>query len=500
MKYIYNPVNPFFQFRIICLVCLIISVSITSVHALQSIDITRLPDNDKVIRAVITTQADLPELPHDTTTDMLLQTQGIIALVENQALTTLLKSSPRAKNNIDRPEGAATLYYIHLLGNTNTRTIEVMRTSTGWWIGEEIIHTNENENSPTNSQPMRVRINPVHLERISANWPKYLGSFSPKPITDSTTVNDPISQYIVLNKPYLCGWPFMDTQTLRRRTWPIIGNEDITTRRDLTQETLHIRLPQNYTPNKPAGLLVWINAGPSGLPPASFNQALDELNLISVGADNSGNERNAIDRYQLTLDGIATVSSRYHVEPRRIYVTGISGGGRISSMLYATVPDIITGAIPIVGINIYQAIPTGTGQYWPATYKKPPAKLFSLMKNHRIAVITGPADFNYNQCAASVHFLQSQRIDAKLFEDPNMAHEMPAPQQFLDAIKWVDEPYQMQINTEIKQAAKLLNQYLENNGEQKPKNTQDKQLLIRIMETAPWTEPAWTAFEIYNLN
>src|SRR5436190_9817436 len=141
--------------------------------------------------------------------------------------------------------------------------------------------------------------------------------------------------------------------------------------RDLEEEKFSVRLPRGYGPRQPAGLLVWVDAGPSGRPPAPFAAALDELGIACIGAGSSGNNRLVSTRYQLALDAVATAERKFHIDPRRLYVTGVSGGGRVSSMLLGCFPEVFAGAVPIVGISFYENVPIGTGKFWPAGYGKP---------------------------------------------------------------------------------------------------------------------------------
>ncbi|MBY0395041.1 MAG: hypothetical protein K2X91_01040, partial [Thermoleophilia bacterium] len=94
--------------------------------------------------------------------------------------------------------------------------------------------------------------------------------------------------------------------------------------RILSQERFYLRPPARYDPAHPVGLLIWVNAGPDGRPPEAFNKALDELGIAAVGPDNAGNDRPVVDRFQLALDALFAASERLHIDPRRVYITGIS--------------------------------------------------------------------------------------------------------------------------------------------------------------------------------
>lgn len=447
--------------------------------------------NDKPLRAVVTdstgmTFEDLTPLLEKNIPPMVRQLNGIIAVVEGRDLTQLLACAPRnVRRSIDRPSDAVRLYSLHIIGQRSSRALSVYTTSNGQWYLEEIVE------GALTVMPRCVELNPARFPTVAQNWRGFTGGIDAE---TSSQIGVPFK----MEPPYTPGWLYMDDKTLRARTFIAKPGERIGTARDLDNEVLRIRLPAGYDHKDPAGLLVWVHAGNNGSPPSVFNKTLDELNLICVGADNSGNERPVADRYQLALDGVATACKRYHVDTRRIYVTGISGGGRISSMLWATAPEVFTGAIPIVGINYFKAIPTGDGRKWPASYKKPPAKLHALMRKHRIAAMTGPPDFNYAPTVATIKLMRRDRFVAKLFEYPDMQHEMPTPDRFLEAIRWVDEPYQETRKREERESANWLERYQSNFGDTPVDGPEAEGLawLLKAMETGPYTESAWQAWDL----
>ena len=143
----------------------------------------------------------------------------------------------------------------------------------------------------------------------------------------------------------------LDEATVRDRLNAGRPTELPPTDRYLPDEQLFIRLPAGYTPRRPAGLVVWIDPTDSGRPPEGFSPAADAMNLIMIGAADAGNPRLATDRYQLALDAVASASSRFHIDPARVYVTGVAGGGGISSGRAVVLPDRFAGRVASVGVN-----------------------------------------------------------------------------------------------------------------------------------------------------
>src|SRR5688572_10872673 len=97
--------------------------------------------------------------------------------------------------------------------------------------------------------------------------------------------------------------------------------------RKMDAEYFQVVAPDGYTREKSYGLLVWISPMPSGVVLDAWLDPLAARKLIAVGADNSGNDRGTIWRLALALDAVHNLRKLYTIDPRRIYVTGFSGGG-----------------------------------------------------------------------------------------------------------------------------------------------------------------------------
>ena len=261
--------------------------------------------------------------------------------------------------------------------------------------------------------------------------------------------------------------------------------------RDLADETIHIRTPRDFDPSAPLGILVWVSPTPDGRIPPMFEPALDSLNLVAVGASNAGNQRPLSDRLQLMLDAIETARQRMTLDESRIYVTGMSGGGRCSSILQIAMPETFAGAVPIVGLDSYHLVPTGNGNAkWPARQGRPPTKVFAVLKQRRIRAITGDQDFNEPEMVRRTKMMQADGIHIEIDVIPGMAHVMPTPDQFTLALDWVDEPRQTEILTATEAAAQALAAI-----DPAASQADQRAALIEVTRLAPWSDPAWQAAE-----
>lgn len=309
----------------------------------------------------------------------------------------------------------------------------------------------------------------------------------------------PVGEVVALPPPYQRSPIVLDAAAIRDRLNGGRKSNLPETQRYLPEEQLFVRLHEGYSSRSPAGLIVWIDASKSGRPPEVFKMAADALGCIMVGAADAGNGRLSTDRYQLGLDMVATITQRYHIDPERVYVTGISGGGRISSGLVACFPEVFTGAVPIVGLNAYKHVPLGDGSFVVMGFGRPKASSWRLLREHRIAPMTGPLDFNYREMVNATRIMTGDGLDVRLFEYEDMAHTLPTPERFVEALTWVDAEHADARAEAAEQAEKLFAGYISRFGDAAVETEPQQRLLERVVTTAPWSAPAWRACEILGL-
>lgn len=282
----------------------------------------------------------------------------------------------------------------------------------------------------------------------------------------------------------------LDQPTLRRRLFRNPGNM-APLDRNLAEERFFVRFPRKRDNRRPCGLLVWIHAIDDHEPPLQvIAPACDDLGLTIVSIADAGNSREVVDRLQLVLDVVATISARVPIDEHRIYASGVSGGGRCSSIVWGCFPDVFTGAVSIVGLDSYQETPTGTGQAWRQSYDRPSGVLLGMLRTHRMAGISGSNDGNYAEMKARLDLLSRDGQDVRLFEQAGMGHEMPTAETFAEAMRWVDEPARAAATKAAEEGAEILRRAKAATGEAR------ERLLTRAIEAAPWSQAAWEAMDL----
>jgi len=289
-----------------------------------------------------------------------------------------------------------------------------------------------------------------------------------------------------LPSPHIESPIVLDSKTVRSRIR--ISFPRLT--RVVGQETFRVRLPKNYNPDTPAGVLVWISPNEAGRIPEIFEPICDELGFIAIGVDLNGNTREITDRLQNHLDSIETLAQHAFIDRDRVYLTGMSGGGRCSGILQLAFPEHFAGAVPIVGLDTYHNAPTGNGaQYWPKRLGKPTGSTMKLVKERRIRSITGSADFNEPEMTLRTKLLSGDGIEAKVDVIEGMGHSMPNALQFSTALRWVDEPRLEAIEQNTKRAEQILDE----TSDQDPDLAGVRRKLIEVMQMLPYSEQAWQA-------
>ncbi len=211
------------------------------------------------------------------------------------------------------------------------------------------------------------------------------------------------------------------------------------------EENYEVYIPPNYNGRESYGLFVWISASPSGDIPDMYMPVMDKHKIIWIGANKSGNSKDVFKRrIPLALDAAFNMRKHYNIDQNRIYISGLSGGGRASSAVAMHYPDIFSGGLFIIGANYWQkkASRSKPGNYWPAGYPKPgSAYLQKAERNGRYVLLTGEHDFNREQMEIYFEEGYSRHLKSVLYiEVQGMGHTIPNAEWFETAIQYLDDP------------------------------------------------------------
>lgn len=338
--------------------------------------------------------------------------------------------------------------------------------------------------------PERVLFDPEAFDEIARAWPVYQDGFADAPPTGVRTLESDLSPSPYRFTPHFAVARLDHDQRGRR----LRGVEPLT--RTLEGHAFSVRYPPNYDPRTPAGVLVWVSPGETMGFPASMTPAADELGLVMVAMRDAGNTVPTLDRFQLIMDALHNARIHAHIDPNRVYVTGMSGGGRMSSMCWGVLPDVFTGAIPIVGMNTQHAVPAPGGKRWAGQFAEPNGTMLARLRTHRIAAITGTEDFNDLETRRRTEALTTRGFESKVFSVEGMGHELPPAETFAEALRWIDEPRSAEVALQSQAANEAYNAWrLSRDDDTEPLTPEDIAALLDVCRLGPWSPAAWKAAE-----
>lgn len=183
----------------------------------------------------------------------------------------------------------------------------------------------------------------------------------------------------------------------------------------------HVRVPSEAdTP----GVLVFVSPSASAEPQRGWEAVLDARNLIWVCPIDFGNDKLSAERVLAALLGLALVQNEHSVDSARVYIAGMSGGGRIASKTITKFPHLFTGAIYIVGVD-----------YWTRAEDS----LRAAIAANRYVFLTGRNDFNRRETRRIYRKYDRAGIEGILLMDlPGLGHEYPQASDFDRALEFLD--------------------------------------------------------------
>lgn len=206
---------------------------------------------------------------------------------------------------------------------------------------------------------------------------------------------------------------------------------------ELADESFHLYVPAVEAPAEGWGLIVWIAPIDwGGFQRPGLAEVLDRHRLVWVGANRAGNARQVLDRWRLALDAAAATARLLVVDPRRVYVAGYSGGGRVASHLGAAFPELFRGTLCWFGVDHFHPVPVPDrpGAAWPPAVSEPPAKILdTVRRDGRFLLVTGERDFNRAQTVAVAEHLREDDFDhVELMVIPDADHYLGLDPEWLE--------------------------------------------------------------------
>jgi predicted esterase len=249
-----------------------------------------------------------------------------------------------------------------------------------------------------------------------------------------------------VKKSFTQGHPLSSIpEQMKRFHWPDRIAKDKGANYKITKESFNLYVPKRAKSSRKAyGLLVWIAPFADGRIPPIWLKKLDQLKLIAIGADNSGNDRVPCSRIGLALDAVHNAKKLFHIDDKRVYVTGFSGGAQMSCYLTLHYPEIFSGGIYFGGSNYFKniPIPDRKGSFWKGEIPKPSDEnLLKSKQKSRHVFIVGEKDEVIGQIkAVKAVAVKDDFVYVRFIEMPKLGHRIPPAKWLERSIKYLDKP------------------------------------------------------------
>ncbi|MCH8296387.1 hypothetical protein IH992_35350, partial [Candidatus Poribacteria bacterium] len=211
---------------------------------------------------------------------------------------------------------------------------------------------------------------------------------------------------------------------------------------DIREEGFKVYVPSGYTDDKPHGLLVFIAGTLDPTVPNSWFQIFDQRQIIWIAPFNVGNQQTTSRRIGLALEARKYALLNYNIDPQRIYISGISGGGIACSTLIARFPEAFNGSIQIVGASGFgrsrrdykpglvtsdtESSSLASGLYMSGRHNLISDRVIRRLRaKNRFVLITGPNDFFYQMIRKAYLSMGYLGFETLLIDVPGLGHVFP---------------------------------------------------------------------------
>ena len=132
---------------------------------------------------------------------------------------------------------------------------------------------------------------------------------------------------------------------------------------------------------------------------------------------------------------------RRPVRPDRIWVGGISGGGKTASRMALLYPEVFRGGLFVVGASYFPPVPMRDGRVWDVGIRVSATReVLQRLRTRRFVLVTGENDFNHESVLDMHRAYEKDGLPNVLLLDvPGMYHGMPSSDVLEEALGFLDQ-------------------------------------------------------------
>ena len=194
---------------------------------------------------------------------------------------------------------------------------------------------------------------------------------------------------------------------------------------DSRQQKFALYVPRAYKADRAWPLVLFVSPGDDPLGWRYWQKTCEQNGFLFCAAYGAGNSCPAGKRIRIVLDMFDQVRRDYRLDPERTYVTGFSGGGRISCTVGYNLPEFFAGVIPVCGTNPLASL----------DYMRHRAK-----DRLSVAFVTGETDFNRAENEKYMFpFVTDVGIRTRLWVVPKLGHGVPGDVVLGEVVRWLED-------------------------------------------------------------
>jgi len=194
---------------------------------------------------------------------------------------------------------------------------------------------------------------------------------------------------------------------------------------DSTKQRYQLFVPKQYKAGQAWPLVLFISAGDEAAGWSAWQKVCETEGVFFCSPFAAGNNVATGQRTRIILDVLDDVRRAYRIDPDQTYLTGFSGGARMSCAIAFALPEYIGGVMPLCGTNPISG----------PTYLR-----HRIADRVSVAFVTGEKDFNRKENEEYMApWFKELEIRSKLWVVPKLGHAIPSSDVLKEAYTWLKD-------------------------------------------------------------
>jgi predicted esterase len=190
-----------------------------------------------------------------------------------------------------------------------------------------------------------------------------------------------------------------------------------------TDQTYMLFIPPEYSASKHWPLVLCVSPGDDACGWPEFQSICRSQGVVFASPMNTGNGQPFAKRARIVLDVLDDVRRRLAIDPDRVYLSGMSGGGRVAARVAYALPEACAGVMPMCGSY---------------SLREEPWVRLRVAERLSVALLEGETDWLRAETEREyLPIMKAYQVRAKLITYPG-GHATPPGNMLRDAFLWVE--------------------------------------------------------------